>query len=150
MSHVQTTNGFSESEHEVVPTRAALSPADVDTRGRYVHVSHERWAKLLEFCKVTEEDVALLADAREIAALGEEVAASFYDHILEQPELRAIIEKNTTMERLSATLKRYFATFFSGKIDDARLQGVLRIGEVHDRIDLPLMSYIATSTNLGF
>jgi heme-based aerotactic transducer len=149
MSHVETANGSAAAiEHEVVPLRAPISSADVDTHGRYVHVNHERWAKLLEFCKVTEEDVALLAEARELAALGEEVATSFYEHILEQPELRAIIEKNTTTDRLSATLKRYFATFFSGRIDDARLEGVLRIGDVHDRIDLPLMSYIGATLRI--
>src|SRR5207244_2662252 len=108
----------------------------------------KRWSDLLEFCLIHEEDLELLRDAAPIADLSKEVVRSFYDHILQDANLRSIIEKNTTIDRLQATLERYFRSFFSGKIDDARVDGVLRIGVVHDRIDLPLMSYIGATLRI--
>jgi heme-based aerotactic transducer len=125
-----------------------LDAAAIDTRGQLVHVSQERWSKLLEFCLIRDEDLALLADAAPLADLAGEVAKSFYEHILEQPELRDIIEKNTSINRLTATLERYFRTFFTGRVDDTRVEGVLKIGVVHDRIDLPLFSYIGATLRI--
>ncbi len=131
-----------------VPERAVIDAAAIETAGRMVQVGQERWAKLLEFCLIRDEDLALLADAAPLADAAGDVATSFYDHILQQPELRAVIEGNSTIPRLTATLERYFRSFFTGTIDDARVDGVVKIGVVHDRIDLPLMSYIGATLRI--
>jgi heme-based aerotactic transducer len=130
------------------PARVTVDAAAIETTGALVHVGQERWSKLLEFCLIRDEDLAVLREAAPLAQLSGEVAKSFYDHILQQPELRAIIEANSTLDGLQATLERYFRTFFTGRIDDARVDGVLRIGVVHDRIDLPLMSYIGATLRI--
>jgi heme-based aerotactic transducer len=122
-----------------------LTATDVDSHGPSVRVSDPRWAKLAEFCTLTEEDIALLAECSSLGDLAEEVTTSFYDHILADPELRNIVDSHSTASRLSATLQRYYRSFFAGRYDDERLKGVLKIGGVHDRINLPLMSYIGAT-----
>ena len=126
-------------------SRVTIGAGDIDTAGRPVRLSEPRWSKLLEFCRINEEDLALLADAAPLAQLADEAANSFYEHIIEHDELRDIILANTSVDRLSATFARYFRGLFTGVFDDARFEGVLKIGVVHDRIDLPLQSYIGAT-----
>jgi heme-based aerotactic transducer len=70
------------------------------------------------------------------------VAEHFYASVLQQPELREIITRNSSIERLRATLINYVHTLFAGRYDDQIADGRKRIGEVHDRIDLPLGAYL--------
>jgi heme-based aerotactic transducer len=148
MTLLDSTPGSAPAVNGNAGSLVTVTPSDIDTGGAPVRVSQKRWSDLLGFCLLHEEDLALLRDAAPIAELAGEVARSFYDHILQQPELRGIIERNTTLDRLQATLERYFRSFFSGRVDDARVDGVLRIGVVHDRIDLPLMSYIGATLRI--
>ncbi|MDX8153217.1 globin-coupled sensor protein [Patulibacter brassicae] len=120
----------------------ALAPLDPDTRGAPLRVGERRWTDLLAFVLLNERDLELLASVGDVREVGDAVKTSFYDHVLTQPELRAIIERNSSIDRLGDTLVRYFASIFCGRYDDERLQSVLRIGVVHDRIDLPIMSFI--------
>ena len=153
MTHHESTDGVLEAIANVQLGRSAaptvtITAADVDTAGEPAALSDPRWSKLLQFCLINDEDLALLADAAPLAELASAVADSFYEHILGQPELRPIIEGTTSVNRLRTTLERYFRTFFSGRIDDARTGNVLRIGLVHDRIDLPLQSYIGATLRI--
>ncbi|WP_210493812.1 globin-coupled sensor protein [Patulibacter sp. SYSU D01012] len=125
----------------VAPTE--IAPIDPDTTGAAVRVADPRWAEMLRFALLNEGDLRLLADADDIVdELGDVVVRSFYDHILQFPQMRGIIESNSSVERLGRTLKAYFGTLFTGRYDEARLESVLRIGVVHDRIDLPIMAFI--------
>lgn len=72
----------------------------------------------------------------------EAVAEHFYASVLQHPELREIISRNSSIERLRDTLINYVGTLFSGRFDDGTAQGRTRIGEVHDRINLPLGAYL--------
>ena len=125
-----------------------MRPEDVDTRGAPIHLSNERWRRLLAFVLLNQEDMEILASVPGAAARADEVAQSFYDHILGDRELRAIIDANTTLDRLRGSLTRYVAGFFAGEFDDRRIDGVVRIGIVHDRIDLPLQSYIGATLRI--
>jgi heme-based aerotactic transducer len=125
-----------------------VTPGDVDTHGRAIHLSNDRWRRLLEFVLLNQEDLDILASAGQVAAKVDEVAVSFYDHILGEPNLRALIERESTIDRLRGSLTRYVETFFSGRFDDRRMDGVIKIGVVHDRIDLPLQSYIGATLRI--
>lgn len=124
-----------------VPDAPAV-PLRVDTEGATVRLGEERWDALLRFVLLNEGDLERLAEAGDIVALADEVERSFYGHVLEHPELRALIERHSSVERLGKTLRRYFASQFTGTFDRERLDAVLRIGVVHDRIDLPIMTFI--------
>ena len=125
-----------------------VRPTDVDTHGAPIHLSDERWRRLLQFVLLNQDDLAILASVPGTAAMADDVAQSFYDHILGERELREIIDANTTLDRLRGSLTRYVASFFAGDFDDRRIDGVVRIGIVHDRIDLPLQSYIGATLRI--
>ena len=125
-----------------------VRPQDIDTHGRAIHLGNARWRRLLEFVLLNQEDLDILASAGAVAAKVDEVAVSFYDHILGEPELRAIIERESTIDRLRGSLTRYVATLFDGRFDDRRMDDVVTIGVVHDRIDLPLQSYIGATLRI--
>ena len=153
MTHHQATDGVLDAVANVQRRSpgsgtVTITAADVDSAGEPVVLTDERWSRLLQFCLINDEDLTLLADAAPLAELASAVADSFYEHILGQPDLRQIIEHNTSLDRLRATLERYFRTFFTGRVDDARTDGVLRIGLVHDRIGLPLQSYIGATLRI--
>ncbi|WP_205695523.1 globin-coupled sensor protein [Conexibacter sp. SYSU D00693] len=120
----------------------ASNPASsVDTQGRPVHVSQQNWRDLLALTGLNTRDLELLGGTS-LEGRGKEVVESFYSRILQVPELRQIIEDNSSVDRLAGTLERYFATVVSGVVDDGRMTGIERIGVVHDRIDLPIQAFL--------
>ena len=53
-----------------------VTPSDVDTHGRAIHLSNVRWRRLLEFVLLNQEDLDILASAGGVAAKVDEVAQS--------------------------------------------------------------------------
>jgi heme-based aerotactic transducer len=130
---------------EVVP---AFDGQPVDTTGPTPHVSDSRTEELLKFCGMTEADLQLLAASASLASRAPDVTDSFYGRINQFAELREIIEHNSSTSRLDETLQRYFRSVVSGEMSDERMEGIKRIGAVHDRIDLPIMSFIGAVLNI--
>jgi methyl-accepting chemotaxis protein len=129
--------------------RFAIDPAEIDSTGTPVRVSDGRWSDLLALCMIREDDLEVLHGVEEaIAPIAAEMAAAFYDHILQHPELREIVTSNTSIERLRESLEYYLASAFDGKFTDRRIEDSQHIGVVHDRVDLPLMSYIGATLQL--
>lgn len=109
-------------------------------------VSSQHIRNLLSYTGLSQDDLQVLREQKHLAELADKVAERFYGHILGFPELRDIIEKNSSVEKLRRTLVTYFRTLFSGIYDDELVQGRLRIGTVHDRIKLPLGAYLGAWT----
>jgi heme-based aerotactic transducer len=120
----------------------------IETHGAFVPASDQRWRELLEFCEIREQDLEILKSVDTLNASARNVSDAFFGHILEQPGLRAIVEQHASVDRLRDTLERYFKTLFTGRVTDERLEGVVRIGQVHDRIDLPIMSFIGATLQI--
>ena len=126
-----------------------LDSGQIDSTGPLVQVSEQRWSDLLALCMIREDDLQVLQGVEEVVApRAAQAATSFYEHILAQPELRQIIEANTTVDRLQHSLEYYLQSAFDGKFTDRRIEDSKRIGVVHDRIDLPVMSYIAATLRI--
>ncbi|HST39257.1 MAG TPA: globin-coupled sensor protein [Conexibacter sp.] len=118
------------------------------TSGAPLEVGDPRWNDLLAFCLLNRTDLRLLAEAGFPSALVEGLPDAFYSHVLKSPELRAIIEQHSSVDRLGQTLKRYFRTVWSGEFGRQRMDEIIRIGIVHDRIDLPVGAFIGAILNL--
>lgn len=101
-------------------------------------------ARQMQMMGLTKEDLQLakllkpLVDRR-----AEQIATYFYDNLTQQPELKTIIEKNSSVERLKKTLQRHILEMFSGCIDQNFLNIRYRIAHAHVRIGLPTKWYIA-------
>jgi heam-based aerotactic trancducer len=131
------------------PTQTGIDPAAVDSTGPLVRVTEDRWSDLLALCMIREDDLEVLNGVEEvITPIAAEVAAAFYEHVLKYPELRKIIESTTSVQRLEGTMKYYLESAFDGMFTDRRIEDSKRIGMVHDRVDLPLMSYIGATLQI--
>lgn len=118
------------------------------TSGAPLEVGETRWNDLLAFCLLNRSDLALLADSMPGTELIEGLPDAFYAHVLAKPDLRAIVEGHSTVDRLAQTLKRYFRTVFSGEFGSQRVSDIVRIGVVHDHIDLPIGAFIGAILQL--
>ena len=85
------------------------------TSGARVRINNPDWAAIVALCDLNEEDLAILA-ANDLSADGDAVAKNFYGRVLQEPNLKRIIESNSNIDRLTATLKRYWSSMFSGRL----------------------------------
>lgn len=111
-------------------------------------VTERRWRWLIGFYGLTAEDLELLAEAAPLVRLDNEVANSFYEHVLAYPELSELIRSTTTIDRLRCRLKQYFRSLFVGRFDDARVEELARIARAHDRIGLPFTTYLGATLRI--
>ena len=71
-----------------------------------------------------------------------DLSGDFYDHLLAQPELQALIADPATLERLKRSLRRYFQSLTAGAYGDAYVEERLRVGLVHHHVGLAPKWYI--------
>lgn len=115
---------------------------------RPVEVGQARWQTLVSYAGLTSEDL------RRIRLLGtavdrtQQLADDLTAHVSQFPELVQIIVDNSTVERLMGKLAAYFQTMFEGRYDDAIVEHRAFIGQVHDRIGLPLGAYLGAFLQL--
>ncbi len=136
----------------VAPATASgsqIDPFQVDSTGPPVTLSEPRWSNLLALCMIREDDLEVLKGVEEvISPIAATVAEAFYESILEDPELRRIIDATTSVERLRESMEYYLTSAFDGMFTDNRIKDSTHIGVVHDRVDVPLMSYIGATLQI--
>lgn len=109
-----------------------------------IDVSLER-KKQLDYTGITEEHLKLLAECRPaFEQVVDEVVERFYDSIGKQPELVALINRVSNIERLKETQRIYWLSLVEGTIDEAFIKNRIRIGTVHSRIGLTTTWYLGT------
>jgi heam-based aerotactic trancducer len=65
----------------------------------------------------------------------------FYGRVERMPDLAAIIARYSSVDALSATLRRYVLDFGTTELGEEHVASRRRIAGVHDRIDLPIEAY---------
>ncbi|MCM3737699.1 globin-coupled sensor protein [Bacillus cytotoxicus] len=78
----------------------------------------------------------------------ERLVDDFYNSIIEINELREIIQKHSSVDRLRNTLKVHLVELFNGKIDNHFLEKRLRVAKVHYHIGLKPAWYMGAFQNL--
>lgn len=99
----------------------------------------------LDFIQLTEDDLQRLREAKPVfeqAADG--VVDALYSIVIRQPELKALIERHSTLDRLKETQKQYFLSMTAGTIDEQYFADRLKIGSIHSRIGLTTQWYLGT------
>lgn len=108
-----------------------------------VRVRDRRLQLLIDHTGLHQCHIELLRSlAPHLEGLVDEIVKRFYDHVMAEEELRAIITRHTSVERLERTLAAYVRTLWSGVYDDTTAEHRVTIGKVHDRIQLPLGAYL--------
>ncbi|QGZ43129.1 EAL domain-containing protein [Pseudoduganella flava] len=95
------------------------------------------------FLELSDKDVALLRDIH--AALQDKMhgfSKGFYDHLQTEPELRALLPDERTLNRLRRSQQGYLHGLTAGQYDGDYVRERLRVGLVHHRIGLAPKWYI--------
>jgi heme-based aerotactic transducer len=99
----------------------------------------------LQLLKLTKEEFTLLQEVKPfIEQNAGSIVANFYAHIGKIPGMRDIINRYSTIDRLSVTMKEYLLSIFSHEITDNYVERRIKIGQVHKKIDLPPFYYISS------
>lgn len=103
----------------------------------------------LEMIQLTEEDLHSIACIHPlISEHVEELVDEFYATILKIEELRLIIDKNSSVEKLRRTLRDHLLGMFTGILDSTYFEKRLIIAKVHYRIGLKPSWYMGAFQNL--
>ncbi|QKS70527.1 globin-coupled sensor protein [Paenalkalicoccus suaedae] len=78
----------------------------------------------------------------------DELVDSFYASMDHAPELLAMIEQHSTIDRLKQTLHKHIIEMFEGTIDDAFIQKRVKIAHIHASIGLQPKWYLAAYSAL--
>ena len=70
------------------------------------------------------------------------IADEFYAHLLQTPELAALLDGGAKVGRLKKTQHDHWRNLFSGRFDDAYFTDAVRIGEFHERAGLDTSWYL--------
>ncbi|HIW34827.1 MAG TPA: globin-coupled sensor protein [Candidatus Paenibacillus intestinavium] len=99
----------------------------------------------ISYIGITEADLSLLkSKEKEFELIVDQLVDDIYIQVLAQPELRAIIEQHSTLERLKETQRWYFRSMAFGIIDEEFVERRLFIGKIHSRIGLTTNWYLGT------
>src|SRR5699024_7570970 len=112
-------------------------------------ITDEDLKKQLQMISLNKQELNTL---KNIQPLDEEnidvLVQQFYNTILHVSELRTIIEKHSSIERLEKTLKKHIIEMVGGTIDDTCLEKRYNVAQVHFTIALTPKWYLAAFQNL--
>ncbi len=99
----------------------------------------------MAFLHLARADFQMLAAMRQdIAQQVPAIVAEFYGELLKHSEPRRQFADAEKMARVQAAQRDYLLSLFGGEPDDGYIEQRLRIGEIHERIGVPLKWYIAS------
>ena len=95
------------------------------------------WPQLMRYIGLSQSDLTLLHKHREV--INQHVDAiidAFYAHVFQFPELRRIIERQTSLTQLKQKTVTYFRSLTEPTIDDRYVANRAHVGETHLRVGL--------------
>lgn len=99
----------------------------------------------MAFLHLAPADFQLLASLRkDIEKHIPGIVAEFYVELLRHSEPRRQFDDAKKLARVQAAQRDYLLSLFGGEPDDTYIEQRLRIGEIHERIGVPLKWYIAS------
>jgi rsbT co-antagonist protein RsbR len=102
-----------------------------------MEISSEQVERRKQFLEFGEDDVALLRELRSIAEeYADPVIEDLYRHFLAFDETSAFFRDAETLDRVKRLQKEYFLGLTRGQYDADYVSNRLRIGTVHERIQL--------------
>ena len=120
-----------------------VSRETIDALAREIGLDDAEIAARKHFLQFGEQDLDVLRDVHGL--LEEDCSAfsqSFYDHLVDFPQLRSLLQHDGTWERLHRAQSTYFSTLTGGEYGQAYIHDRLRVGAVHQGIGLDPKWYI--------
>lgn len=95
------------------------------------------------FLNFDDDDVKRLVEINELAqGYAQPVIDAFYQHLLSFEEGRTFFSDSKVLERVKLAQKEYFLRLTQGDYGSSYVENRLSIGAVHERIGLPVKSYL--------
>jgi rsbT co-antagonist protein RsbR len=117
------------STMEVLPEEAEITEAELTRRK--------------DFLEFNDEDVKRLTGVNDVARrYADTVIDDFYAHLLSFEDTRAFFSDPHVLEHVKSMQKEYFLRLTQGNYDLAYTRNRLKIGAIHERIGLPVKSYL--------
>lgn len=112
-------------------------------------VSHPMVTEKVKMLKLSKEDLYFVAYVKPLVETHiDGLVNEFYETILQVPDLKKIIEQNSSVERLRTTLKKHLIELFDGTVDQRFIENRLVVAKVHYRIGLDPSWYMGAFQNL--
>lgn len=117
-------------------TQRSIPPGSID-------VQDAESRQKISFTGLTEQDLGIVKywGDRILPRLNEAIDA-FYDNIARHSYAKAILEKFSTIERQKPMLSAHLKSMLSGRIDDTYIANRIKVGKVHEQIDLNSSWYL--------
>lgn len=114
-----------------------------------LNVSSEQVRQQLKIIDLTESDLSLIhAFSEAITPRIDKIVDSFYETILQVPELKTIIMEHSSIDRLRTTLHKHMLSLFNGIIDDQFVENRMKVAKTHYRIGLQPRWYLSGFQNV--
>jgi rsbT co-antagonist protein RsbR len=106
-------------------------------------ITEQELLRRKDFLEFSEDDVGNLASINDVAQrYADSVIEDFYKHLLSFEETRAFFRDPQVLQRVKNAQRDYFLRLTQGNYDLAYAQDRLGIGAIHERIGLPIKSYL--------
>ena len=114
-----------------------------------IHLSNQELLLRLQSISFTVEDLKLIQAFQTVIEENiEELVEEFYSFMLNIPQLKKIINDNSTVERLRKTLIKHILEIFTKDIDNEYVEKRYRVAHIHFRIGLEPKWYFIAFQNL--
>jgi rsbT co-antagonist protein RsbR len=108
-------------------------------------ISAEELERRKRYLEIDSEDLDRLRRLNELAvAYAGPVIEEFYQHILRHDESAAFFKDPRVLERVKRLQKEYFLRLTEGEYDTGYAENRLKIGAVHEAIDMPVKLYLGS------
>jgi rsbT co-antagonist protein RsbR len=106
-------------------------------------VTEQELADRKKFLELAEDDVARLTGINDLAQrYAGAVIDDFYRHLMSFEDTRTFFSDPQVLQRVKNMQKQYFLRLTEGNYGLAYAQDRLRIGAIHERVRLPIKSYL--------
>ena len=110
---------------------------------REMGITEREIARRRAFLEFGDEDIKELMSIHALAEqYADPVIEAFYQHLLSFEETRSFFQDPKLLERVKRSQKDYFRRLTQGEYDKAYIEDRLKVGAVHERIGLPVKSYL--------
>ncbi|WP_194841592.1 globin-coupled sensor protein [Sporosarcina obsidiansis] len=115
----------------------------------HLAVHDKELSKMIDMMNLSEQDLKLIKAMQPIIVKHiDQLVETFYHTVLKVTELREIIERHSSIERLRMTLKKHIIELFAGRIDQEFIDKRVRIAKIHYAIGLEPAWYMGAFQNL--
>lgn len=127
----------------MVEQHKAVENNDGDNFPDGIEIDEEELANRKRFLELGDDDVGRLTGINDLARrYATTVIDDFYRHLMSFEETRGFFSDPQVLQRVKSMQKEYFLRLTEGNYDRAYVQDRLRIGAIHERIRLPIKSYL--------